>query len=95
MGYLFSFRLLSNCWQFQQITIRHIHTNTHTNTHTHTLSTSGQWYGVVADQQLATNVSTEMAIWALRQELDWRKKKRSQVKVTLIKAQFYCCDTQL
>jgi hypothetical protein len=49
----------------------------------------------VADQQLATNGSTEMATRAAREELDGQKKERSQVKVTLIKAQFYCCDTQL
>jgi hypothetical protein len=50
---------------------------------------------VAADQQLARNGSTEMATQAAREELDWRKKKQSQVKVTLIKAQFYCCNTQL
>jgi hypothetical protein len=32
-----------------------------------------------------------MATKAEREELDLRKKERSQVKVTLIKAQFYCC----
>jgi hypothetical protein len=51
-----------------------------------------RWLGIVAvGQQLATNGSTEMATRAVREELDGRKKKRSQVKVTLIKAQFYCC----
>jgi hypothetical protein len=43
---------------------------------------------VAADQQLAMNGSTEMATRAAREELDGRKKERSQVKVTLIKAQF-------
>ena len=43
---------------------------------------------VAADQQLATNGSTEMATQAAREELDGRKKERSQVKVTLIKAPF-------
>jgi hypothetical protein len=50
---------------------------------------------VAADQRLATNGSTEMATRAAREELDGWKKEQSQVKVTLIKAQFYCCDTQL
>lgn len=44
--------------------------------------------GVAADQQLTTNGSTEMATQAAREELDGRKKERSQVKVTLIKAPF-------
>jgi hypothetical protein len=35
---------------------------------------------VAADQQLATNGSTEMAARAEREELDRRKKERSQVK---------------
>jgi hypothetical protein len=43
---------------------------------------------VAADQQLEMNNSTEMATRAAREELDGRKKERSQVKVTLIKAQF-------
>jgi hypothetical protein len=43
----------------------------------------------VADQQLAMNGLTEMATRAEREELDGQKKERSQVKVTLIKAQFY------
>ena len=42
---------------------------------------------VVASQQLATNGSTEMATRAEREELDGRKKERSQVK-SLIKAPF-------
>jgi hypothetical protein len=50
---------------------------------------------VAANQQLETNGSTEMATQAEREELDGQKKEQSQVKVTLIKAQFYCCDTQL
>ena len=50
---------------------------------------------VAADQQLAMNGSTEMATQAEREELDGQKKERSQVKVTLIKAPFYCCNTQL
>ena len=36
--------------------------------------------GVAADQQLTTNGSTEMATQAAREELDGRKKERSQVK---------------
>ena len=35
----------------------------------------------MADQQLATNGSTEMAARAEREKLDRRKKERSQVKV--------------
>ena len=50
---------------------------------------------VAADQQLASKGSTEMATQTAREELDGWKKERSQVKVTLIKALFYCCDTQL
>jgi hypothetical protein len=50
---------------------------------------------VAADQQLTMNGSTKMATRAEREELDGRKKERSQVKVTLNKAQFYCSDTQL
>ena len=36
---------------------------------------------VAADQQLATNGSTEMTAQAEREELDGQKKERSQVKV--------------
>ena len=50
---------------------------------------------VAVDQQLTMNGSTEMATRAEREELDEQKKEWSQVKVTLIKAQFYCSDTQL
>jgi hypothetical protein len=50
---------------------------------------------VAADQQLAMNGSIEMATRAEREELDGPKKEWSQVKVTLINAQFYCSDTQL
>ena len=48
-----------------------------------------------ASQWLARNGTTEMAARAEREELDGWKKERSQVKQTLIKAQFYYSNTQL